>query len=272
MIRFAIITVTYNAADCIERTVQSVLAQDYPAVDYLVVDGGSKDDTPAIISHYADRLTWWCSEPDRGIYDGMNKGIEQVYALSRKDGEERYVLMLNADDTFYSRTTLSEVAAYIAQQQDRPDVVAGSWMLHPEHGAYLNHPGDLSRLPHRYVLCHQATFVRSSVLHDNLFDLRYRLAGDFAQLSSLYLKGYRFAVCADIVICNMMLNVGATERHWRESVHEAFDVVRANGCYRWGAETWLLCRKGVVRLIKRLLPQSLSNALFAWLARHYKTM
>ena len=272
MIRFAIITVTFNAADCLERTLRSVLSQDYPGVDYFVIDGGSTDGTVSLIQQCASRLTGWVSERDRGIYDGMNKGIERVYALTQQDGIDRYVLMLNADDTFFDSTTLSQVAAWMSQQDTLPDVLAGAWMLHPEHGEYLNRPGDLSLLPRRYVVCHQATFVRASVLHDNLFDLRYRLAGDFAQLSSLYLKGYRFVTCPDIVICHMMLNVGATERHWRESVHEGFAVVRANGCYHWGAESWLLLRKGTVRLIKRLLPRTLSDAFFGWLARHYKTM
>ena len=90
MIRFCIITVTYNAEDCLERTIQSVIGQTYPHVDYVIVDGGSKDGTLRIIEKYSSSLTRWISEPDKGIYDGMNKGIvgnllqsRYSYTLSR---------------------------------------------------------------------------------------------------------------------------------------------------------------------------------------------
>lgn len=302
-IRFAIITVTFNAESCVERTIQSVLSQTYEGVDYIVVDGGSRDGTVDIIRCYADRLTRWVSEPDRGIYDGMNKGIRMAHALAEADGIDRYVLMLNADDTLYEPTTLEKVAAFLQSNQlsspqpptpatpdtnkkssplggDRggPEVrgglsiLCGSWMIHPEHGAYLQHPGDLTQLPSRYVICHQATFVLASVLATHPFDLRYKLAGDFEQLSRLYIEGYKFVTCPDIVISDMILNEGATERNWRQSVEEGFQIARERGLYRTGQKEWLLTRKWCVRAIKRILPRRLSNAFFGWLARHYKAM
>ena len=272
MIRFAIVTVSFNAADCLEKTIKSVLRQSYPAVDYLIIDGGSNDGTQEIIGRYADRLTYWVSERDRGIYDGMNKGIAKVNELIEKDGTERYVLMLNADDSLIGTDVLAKLAAKIEQDKRNPDVVCCSWMMHPEHGTYLQSPGDLTQLPRRYVICHQATFVKGSVLASHPFDLKYRLAGDFDQLSQLYISGYRFAVYPDIVVSDMILNEGATERNWRASVREGFEVVKRNGQYRMGAESWLVFRKTIVRLIKRLLPRKVSDAFFGWLARHYKAM
>lgn len=272
MIKFTIVTVTYNAVDCIEKTIQSVLAQSYPDTEYLIIDGGSKDGTVQIIQNYADRLTYWVSEPDRGIYDGMNKGIHVAHGFVKADGIERYVLMLNADDTFYSDHTLSDVAAFIKCQSEESDVLCGSWMLHPEHGSYLQKPGDFEQLKRRYVICHQATFVKASVLAEHTFDLKYRLAGDYHQLSGLYLAGYRFLACPDIVVCHMMLNVGATERHWVQSVREGFEVVKEHGCYHIGELEWLLFRKSIVRTLKRILPRRWSNRFFSWLGRHYKAM
>lgn len=272
MIRFAIITVTFNAADCLEKTVQSVLSQTYDNIDYLIIDGGSKDGTQAIIEKYADCLAYWVSEPDRGIYDGMNKGIAYVQKLKEQDGIDRYVLMLNADDSFFESDTLQKMAAFLDSQKEKPEVVCGSWMIHPEHGAYLQHPGDLKQLSRHYVICHQATFVLGSVLAKHPFDLKYRLAGDFHQLSGLYLAGCRFLLCPEIVVCDMILNEGATERNWRRSVHEGFDVVREHGAYHFGEETWLVVRKRAVRLIKQCLPRRVSDAFFGWLARHYKAM
>lgn len=272
MIRFAIITVTYNAADCLEKTIESVLSQRYGGVDYLIIDGGSTDGTCDIIDRYRSRLAYTVSEKDRGIYDGMNKGITAIAEMHHRDSIDRYVLMLNADDTLYEPDTLQKVAAFIEAQTGQPEVVCGSWMIHPEHGAYLQHPGDLTQLPRRYVICHQATFVLGSLLARHPFDLKYRLAGDFHQLSGLYLAGCRFALCPDITVCDMILNEGATERNWRRSVHEGFDVVREHGLYRTGEETWLVVRKRTVRLIKQCLPRRVSDAFFGWLARHYKAM
>lgn len=271
-IRFAIITVTFNAADCVEKTIQSVLSQTYPYVDYLIVDGGSKDETVEIVGKYANSLTRWISEPDKGIYDGMNKGIRMVNELVQEDGQERYVLMLNADDTLFSKTTLAELSVWLGEQQQFPDVVCGAWMLHPEHGCYRCEPGNFALLPRKYVICHQATFVKASVLARFPFDLKYKLAGDYDQLSKLYMSGCSFMACPDIVVSDMILNTGATDRHWRQSVHEGFEVVRSHGFYRFGEESWLLLRKATVRLIKKLLPARWSNAFFSWLGKHYKAM
>lgn len=270
MKRFTIITVSYNAKDCIEKTIQSVLSQSYEKVDYIIVDGGSKDGTVDIIKKYDKKLTWWCSEKDKGIYDGMNKGIRKAYELTQQDGEERYVLMLNADDTFYSPDVLLEVAKFM--QDKDADVVCGAWELHPEHGVYLQKPGDLSLLPRKYVICHQATFVKALVLYANMFDLKYRFAADFHQLSSLYLKHYIFATCPDICISSVILNSGTTDRNWRASMHEAYDILRERGLYKTGEEPLMFIRKGGVRVIKYILPKSWSDAFFSWLGRHYKAI
>ena len=73
--RISVVTVCYNAVDCIEQTMLSVLDQTYHDIEYIIIDGGSTDGTVDIIKKYADRLAYWISEPDKGIYDAMNKGI-----------------------------------------------------------------------------------------------------------------------------------------------------------------------------------------------------
>ena len=76
MISVSIITVCFNSADTIRETIESVLAQDYPEVEYVIVDGGSKDGTIGIVQEYEDRISTIITEPDNGIYDAMNKGIQ----------------------------------------------------------------------------------------------------------------------------------------------------------------------------------------------------
>ena len=72
----SIVTVSYNAVATIEQTILSVINQTYPNIEYIIIDGGSKDGTIDIIRKYADQIAYWVSEPDEGIYDAMNKGIK----------------------------------------------------------------------------------------------------------------------------------------------------------------------------------------------------
>ena len=98
--KFSIITVTYNAEAVLEDTIQSVISQTYHHVEYILVDGASKDGTLSIIDRYRDRITRIVSEPDKGLYDAMNKGIR----LATGD----YLCFLNAGDSFHEDDTLQQ--------------------------------------------------------------------------------------------------------------------------------------------------------------------
>ena len=114
--KFSIITVTYNAGAVLEDTIQSVITQTYKNVEYIIVDGGSKDRTLQIIEQYKEHIHTVISEPDKGLYDAMNKGI----ALASGD----YLCFLNAGDCFHEDDTLQQMVHSI-HGSVLPDVIYG---------------------------------------------------------------------------------------------------------------------------------------------------
>lgn len=99
--KVSIITITYNSAETVEDTIQSVLAQDYPNIEYIIVDGASKDSTMAIVNRYKDKIATIHSEPDKGIYDAMNKGVRLA------TGE--LIGILNSDDFYADTKVISDI-------------------------------------------------------------------------------------------------------------------------------------------------------------------
>ena len=153
----SIITPSYNQARFLEATIRSVLDQDYPNIEYLVVDGGSTDGSLEIIQRYASRLAWWVSEPDRGQTDAINKGF------GRATGQ--ILAWLNSDD-IYQPGAIREAVNYL---QANPDVgmVYGDTSFIDEHGSTIGmfpaRQTDLRRLRQGYVhIPQQASFFRTS--------------------------------------------------------------------------------------------------------------
>ncbi len=154
----SIVTPSFNQARFLEATIQSVLSQDYPHLEYLIVDGGSTDGSVEIIQKYADRLAWWVSEPDRGQTDAINKGF------ARARGE--ILAWLNSDDT-YEPGAVSEAVAYL---QAHPEVgmVYGDAHYIDEQGRVIGRfpaaQTDYHRLRRGYVhIPQQAAFFRASL-------------------------------------------------------------------------------------------------------------
>lgn len=168
--KISIITVCWNAAAVLQRTIDSVAEQDYPHIEYILVDGASSDQTIACIKNAGSIVTRWISEPDKGIYDAMNKGL----ALATGD----YVLFLNAGDELADGHVLSEIFSLPAA-----DVYYGHAMLTDLDGQALGlrEPLPPSTLTWRSLqwgmsVCHQAFIIRREKAV--LYDLQYRICAD----------------------------------------------------------------------------------------------
>lgn len=169
MIKFTVITVCRNAAASIEETIKSVIEQDYPKVEYLIIDGQSTDATPSILKKYKKQTTRIISEKDSGIYNAMNKGIR----LATGD----FVLFLNAGDRFHDVKVLSSVASKIEPETDIAygDVVTFG-ANQPKQLVKFNRTSTYFLMNN--TICHQAIFTGRPLLNPG-FDEKYQIAADY---------------------------------------------------------------------------------------------
>ena len=218
--KFSIITITYNAASVIEPTLQSVLSQTYTNYEYLLIDGGSKDDTVAKAKASGIEFAPLVSEPDNGLYDAMNKGI----ALATGD----YLCFLNAGDAFYAPDTLQTIAGAAMAEETLPDVLYGETAEVDEARNFvrmrrLQAPKELTWRSFKdgMLVCHQAFYARRDIAP--MYDLKYRLSSDVDWCIKV-MKASTRLVKIDAVVVNYLQN-GLSLKHHRASLIERFKVM-----------------------------------------------
>ena len=162
--KISIITVCFNAVKTIEKTIQSVINQTYNQIEYIIIDGASTDGTLDIIKKYQDRISYWQSEPDKGIYDAMNKGITVAA------GE--WISFMNAGDKFVDERVVETVSSYLDKVHA---VVYGDTINEWSFGYELIKPSKDDVMP----FCHQSCFTRSDLLKKYLFDTHYVICADY---------------------------------------------------------------------------------------------
>lgn len=195
----SIITINYNNCEGLKRTIQSVLAQTWHDFEWIVIDGGSTDGSKELITNLNDNpnanLSYWCSEPDKGIYNAMNKGIAHA------TGE--YLNFMNSGDFYYEEKTLARVF----EKANDADVLYGDWeKVYDNHSEIVRKPmKELLRTFWRQNVCQQAIFYRKSCLLEKGYDDSFRIFGDWARNIQLSLSGVKF-VHLPITICKCDMN------------------------------------------------------------------
>ena len=169
------ITVCYNAREMLLRTMNSVWAQTYKHVEYVIVDGASTDGTLELLEEYGGRIDHWVSESDKGIYDAMNKGVSMA--------KGKWVIFMNAGDCFADNHVLENVFS-VPRQADviYGDVVKGGVVK----------KASSPRNAHRMFFCHQSVFVKIESLKAFPFDISHKMSADFKQMKQLWLAGKQF--------------------------------------------------------------------------------
>ena len=228
MIRFSIITITWNAAHCVQRTLDSVGGQTYQQLEHLIIDGVSTDATLQMVETYRQQCPYpviVSSEPDSGIYDAMNKG------LKRATGD--YVIFMNAGDCFHSADTLQKVAEQL-NEKSLPAVIYGDTDVVNEQGEYLGkrHLSAPEKLSWRsfqkgMLVCHQAFYARTDIAQAEPYNIRYRLSGDVDWCIRVMKRAEKEGLAlhnTHMVLANY-LKEGLSTRHHRASLKERFQVM-----------------------------------------------
>lgn len=178
----SIITVSYNSVQTIEETILSVINQTYSNIEYIIIDGGSNDGTVDIINKYSNKIAYWISEPDKGIYDAMNKGALKA------SGD--YVQYLNSSDRLYGSNIIESIMLKLSN--NTYDVIYGDLIMEKEFGKFHMVPLALDRFKDCFPLYHPSTWVKTSILKKYLFDTKYKIAADYDLLRKLYFKNISF--------------------------------------------------------------------------------
>lgn len=173
LFKITVVTVTYNCVNDIEATITSVLSQDYPNLEYIIVDGGSKDGTVDIIRQYESNISKWISEPDNGLYDAMNKGIHMATG--------KWVNFMNAGDLYYNDHVISGL--FNSLPKDKKVVYGNTLIINEDGTTFLHHTSTIERLKwtiNRYQpYTHQAVFYNIDCKEDCFYDLRYHIVADY---------------------------------------------------------------------------------------------
>ena len=244
--KISIITVCFNAKDCIEETILSVINQSYPNIEYIIIDGGSSDGTVDIINKYNTKITYWISEPDKGIYDAMNKGINIASG--------KWINFMNAGDTFCETTTVESCINFL-RKKECIDVLYGNTILNYKNEKYLSYPHNLSLINRITIFCHQSCFIKNSILKKNLFDIKYKIVADYNQIRNLYNKGCLFKYI-NIPICNYEAENGISSQNITQRMKEYAKINYQNNFIIY---YYVISVIHVKDIIKRLIPKKIIN-------------
>jgi len=215
--RISIITVVFNDKDFIENTILSVTHQSYNNIEYIIVDGDSSDGTLDIISKYRDDIDILKSEPDGGLYDAMNKGLQMA------GGE--YVWFLNSGDRIYDDDTITRM---VSDSDGHPDILYGGTMIINGNGEEigdrrLKPPENLSWKSFKYgmLVCHQSVIVRKEIAPE--YDLNYRISADIDWLIRAAKNAGKIHYTG--LILSRFLEGGLSKTKVKEGLRERFRIM-----------------------------------------------
>lgn len=165
----SVITINYNNAEGLRRTIESVVGQTCRDFEYIVIDGGSTDGSVDVVRAHEKGINYWVSEPDRGIYHAMNKGVAQAHG--------QYCIFMNSGDCFYDATALERVKAAVPTE----DVVVGKVAIDDSDNIISPPPAGELTMYHLYsgAIPHQGSFIKTDLLRRHPYDETLKISSDW---------------------------------------------------------------------------------------------
>lgn len=161
--KVSVITINYNNKEGLEKTIASTINQTSKDFEFIIIDGASTDGSVEVIKSHTDKIDYWISEPDKGIYNAMNKGIEKA------DGE--YCIFMNSGDCFYSEHVIKD----FVHLSDDSDIVCGDTWL----GRLKESPDEITfNTLYKLSICHQSAFIRTSLMKKYMYDESLKIVAD----------------------------------------------------------------------------------------------
>lgn len=192
--KITVVTVTYNAQSFLESTLENIKNQNYSNIEYIVIDGGSSDATVDIIKKYEQSITYWISQPDKGIYDAMNK------AIGKASGE--WIIFMNAGDTFYSHDSIEK---FLQDVNVNTELYNGAinFIDSMTGEEKVRFPHGLEKVWITVPCWHQASFIKTSLMKEYKYSLEYKIAGDHDFYLKCFKNNHKFQF-TNTIISNML--------------------------------------------------------------------
>jgi glycosyltransferase involved in cell wall biosynthesis len=248
----SVVTVVRNGGPLLERTIQSILDQTYDAVELIIIDGGSTDGTLDIIRRYDPKIDYWMSEPDKGIYDAMNKGIDLATGA--------WICFLNAGDEFFHRETVFQL---VPELRDDRDVLFGR---HEEifGDCYARTPalGDLRDLWKGMAFSHQSMLVRTPIMKSMKFNISNRIVADYEFIFTLYAQKHRFHAVNRVI--SRVIADGFSATNNIELIRQQWRIAKRFTTSPLTVDVYYLGSLASVafkNMVKRLFPRRMVNRL-----------
>lgn len=253
----SIVTVCFNAAEELEHTIRSVLAQENCEIEYIIKDGGSTDGTKALVERYLPQLEAlknfvFVSEKDAGLYDAMN--------IATNMAREDYVQFLNSGDCLVDKDTI----AFVEHGDFEGDLLYGDMIQVCEGRQHLRkaNPDTVADFPKQITFSHQALFIRTDIMQELLYDTRYPICADYEFFQRAYACGKRYRYI-DRPICYFQLG-GISYQRAFDLLDETYDIQLKYGVISEEEHRVLKRRNHRKRVSRQLLPGGLYAKLKAW--------
>lgn len=240
----SIITVVKNNERYLEQTIKSVINQTYTYIEYIIIDGGSADNTLDIIQKYKNKIDYWVSESDKGIYDGMNKGIDLA------KGE--WIIFMNAGDKFYENNTIERI--FMGENYDVDFIYGDCKIVYNPKFSRIQQAGEIKNLWKGMIFSHQSLFTRCEVFKKYKFNINNKIGADYEFIYNGYINKYKFYHLHFPVAVNLAGGLSDTDRlgsilSWWSTVNKFTKIFRVNIHY------FILFSDTLIKIgIKKILP------------------